>query len=82
MSDTPPDQKEAGDTPEGPKNPWVSWLVGLILTPVLYVLSVGPAVWLVDKGCLPDQVMFVYGLFDFLPYPFQSVISEYLKWWS
>jgi hypothetical protein len=83
MSDTAPNQKEAGDAPEGTRNSRVGWLVWAVLLPVLsYVLSVGPVVWLVDRGYLPARVMFAYELFDYLPYSLQSLISQYLRWWS
>ena len=82
MNDTPPYRDDASAAPEDGRNPWVSRLAWLVLAPVLYVLSVGPVVCLVEKGYLPEQVMFIYALFDYLPEALQSLLSQYLKWWS
>jgi hypothetical protein len=43
---------------------WLS--VALLLLPLAYVLSLGPAVWLNDRGYLPDWVGVVYGPIDWL----------------
>ena len=81
MSDTPPDQKEAGDAPAGPRHPWLSQLFWFILTPVLYVLSLGPVAWLCEKNYLPDAVGYIYAPVWLLPEPIASVILSYMEWW-
>lgn len=81
MSDTPPDRKETGDVPEGPKNPWVRWFVWVILVPVLYVLSFGPVVWVVNRGYLPREAVVIYTPLSYLPDAIWSPIERYLDWW-
>ena len=81
MSDTPPDQKEAGDAPAGPRNPWVGWIVWAILVPVLYVLSVGPVQWLVLKEYLPGEAAYIYLPLQYLPDSAVEAIKRYVVWW-
>ena len=81
MSDTPPDRKEADDAPEGPRNPWVGWLTWLLLTPVLYVLSAGPVVWLVERDYLPEWPIMIYTPLGYLPHSATEAITRYAKWW-
>ncbi|NBR85075.1 MAG: hypothetical protein EBT61_06140 [Verrucomicrobia bacterium] len=81
MSDTPPDRKEAGDAPEGPRNPWVTYLVWAILVPVLYVLSIGPVVGLIARDYLPEEVAYIYLPLEILPESLYEPIRPYLEWW-
>ena len=81
MSDTPPDRKEAGDAPEGRRNPWMSWLVWLILAPVLYVLSAGPAARLHREGMWREPIEAVYLPLSYLPEPIDEALEEYIRWW-
>lgn len=65
MSDTPPDQKEAGDAPEAPCNVTGRFIMWMSLALGLYVLSVKPVVWLVGSHALPAEAIFIYGPFIF-----------------
>ena len=60
-------------------------IVVLAITPLLYVLSVGPAAWLMMSGYLPQEwYMRIYGPLSWLAvyYPkFESAISLYLRMW-
>ena len=60
MSDTPPDRKEEGDAPEAPKNPHRRLIAWLVIAPVVYVLSLAPVCWLVERHYLPEQVYYLY----------------------
>lgn len=82
MSDTPPDRKEAGDAPAGPRNPWVGWLTWAVLTPVLYVLSVGPARWLHNHGIAQRAFQAIYSPLDKLPSSLKEPLLDYARWWS
>ena len=81
MSDTPPDRDEASAAPEGPRNPWVGWLVWAILVPVLYVLSAGPVQWLVLKEYIPGETAVIYLPLVCLPDSIGELIQRYLQWW-
>ena len=40
---------------------WVAIAAGgVLLLPVIYLLSIGPAVWLSDRGLVSDRVEFAY----------------------
>gem|GEM_PF-3258005 len=67
MSDTESARNDEGDAPAGPRNPWVSWVVRLVLAPVLYVLSGGPVSWLIRKHYLPDNI--------------RVLLLSYEQWW-
>lgn len=82
MSDTPPDQKEAGGAPEAARNPWVGWLVWVTLAPALYVLSAGPVWWLHKRGFLPKEAGLVYLPISELPDPVGSWVHDYYIWWT
>ena len=81
MSDTPPDRDQASAAPEGPRNPWVRWLLWAILVPVLYVLSYGPAVRLVGKRYLPEALLKIYQPLLDLPDALAEPIFHYAEWW-
>jgi hypothetical protein len=80
MSDTPPDQKEAGDKPAGPRSAWVSCFMILLLLPVLYVLSIGPVYWLVDMDYISSNVYVIYRPLHYLPDTITYPIDYYLNW--
>lgn len=82
MSEMPPERKEEGDAPDGPRNLRMSWLMWLILVPVLYVLSIGPANWLLHRGYLPGCVFQIYDPLDYLPDTITKPINSYLEWWT
>ena len=81
MGDTPPDRDEASAAPDGPRNPWVSWLTWLLLTPVLYVLSVGPAHLLWKKGIWKAELEAIYYPLRYLPDHILQLIDAYMKCW-
>lgn len=81
MSDTPPDRKEADDAPAAPRNPWVGWLAWVILMPVLYVLSLGPANWLHKQGVWQKPLEAIYSPLEYLPNSFLEPIGPYIEWW-
>ena len=81
MNDSPPDRDEASAAPEGGRNPWVRWLVWLILAPVLYVLSIGPVQWLILKEYVPEEVAYIYLPLLALPASLHGAIARYLEWW-
>lgn len=82
MSDTPPDQKEAGGAPAGPKNPWVGWLMWAILLPVLYLLSTGPMWRLYTAGYIAEEAYHVYALpLRLLGEDFTLKLLPYVQWW-
>ena len=82
MSDTPPDRKEEADAPEGPRNPWVGYLVWAILVPVLYVLSYAPVRDLVAKGYIPENIMHIYDPLNYLPGTLTEPFMQYIRWWQ
>jgi hypothetical protein len=59
-------------------------LVVALILPVAYVLSIGPAYWLMGHGYLPDEAEALYAplalVASFYP-PFGALISEYVKLW-
>lgn len=81
MSDTPPDRDEASAAPNAPRNPWVSWLVWLCLAPVLYVLSSGSVIWLVENHYLPKAATTIYAPFEILSDDLRGRLQEDLHWW-
>ena len=82
MSDTPPDRKEEAGAPDGPRNPWVRFIMWGMVAIVVYVLSLGPAAWLTTRGfisyegyallCLPAH---------FLLGGFSATLVGYVNWW-
>ena len=83
MSDPKSERKEEADAPAGPRNPWVGWLVWAILAPVLYVLSVGPAYWLCQKGYVGwDAGVVVYLPLSYFPEHSQDLLRQYMEWWT
>lgn len=81
MSDPQPDPEKQGNAPEGPRNPWVGWLMWLILAAVLYVLSIGPASWLLMKGLWPTFLNNIYAPFSYLPDYILELVKRYAEWW-
>ena len=55
-------------------------LIGMLLLPIAYVLSIGPAVWLYDRGWLPDAVIVVYWPIEAL-HNYSSICREALDWY-
>jgi len=81
MSDTPPDQKEAGDAPEGSGKHYVTYLVLAVLVAVLYVASIGPVCWLVEKHYLPEEVTAIYAPHVYLSEEHQRLLGKHVDWW-
>lgn len=81
MSDAQPDREKTSAAEEASRSPWVSWIVWLILAPGMYLLSVGPVVWLVSKGYLSESVGAVYAPVSYLPESFVELWSRYAAWW-
>jgi hypothetical protein len=83
MSDTQPDRKEAGNAPEGPRNPIMRFIAWGVLAVVLYVLSTGPMWWLHRSGYIGRGVISGF-LFPerFLSDPVRRVLMEYTSWWE
>ena len=82
MRDAPPDRKEAGDAPTGPRNPWVVWPVCTTLVSALYVLSTGPVIWLFERHYLPEEVTTIYLPLALLPNGVECFIWRYIEWWN
>ncbi|NBR85076.1 MAG: hypothetical protein EBT61_06145 [Verrucomicrobia bacterium] len=81
MSDTPPDRKEEAGAPEGPRNPWVGWLLCVTFALGLYVFSVGPVQWLILHGYLTEEAAIIWLPLQFLPDSAVEAIIRYLEWW-
>lgn len=81
MNETSSDRKEAGGALAGPRNPWMTWLVWAILAPVLYVLSIGPVVWLTSRGYFQGIFAYLYAPLSLLPHDIRELIARYIEWW-
>jgi hypothetical protein len=64
-------------------------IIGMILAPVLYVLSIGPALWLLWGGPYDarEQVFgIVYApvvlLANYGPSPITDWLTVYINWWT
>jgi len=61
-------------------------VAALVITPVLYILSVGPAVWLFVHGYLPEAALVVYQpvnwMHDVSPELVQGALERYVEWWG
>jgi hypothetical protein len=63
------------------RSPLMVWLIaGAVLSPFVYVLSTGLAVWLIYQGCLPDEALNVYLPLWFLAENCKP-ISEAFDWY-
>ena len=82
MSAAPTDRDEKDDAPEPSRNPWVTWMVWLVVAPLLYVLSIGPMVWLVEKHHLPEEAFVIYQPLVYLPIDMRRLIGGYAEWWA
>jgi hypothetical protein len=71
---------------ERPRNSgWIVVGIVLVALPPLYLLSVGPAVWLHDRGWISDGVATVYVPLEWLAErspTFGGVIEQYVDFWS
>jgi hypothetical protein len=81
LSNPPPDREEASDAKDALRTSWVNWLVGLVVAPVLYVLSIGPANWLGQYGYLPGWALSIYAPLDYLPPSVTTIIDVYMDMW-
>lgn len=66
----------------GEKSPWGVWMVTLLLlSPVIYVLSIGPDVALVEHGMLPKEpVVALYEPINWLHD--NTLLEEPLEWYA
>ena len=82
MSAAPTDRDEKDDAPEPSSNPWVTWMVWLVVAPLLYVLSSGPMCWLVKNNHLPPKALLIYHPIDYLPSDIRHLCLRYGDWWT
>ena len=77
----------ADETQKGPRATWghiaaIILLIGLIV----YPLSIGPVIWLDEKGGVPDQVWTAYRSIVWLavhgPEPVRQIVWDYGCWWT
>jgi hypothetical protein len=65
---------------------WAVLAVGLVVVPILYVLSSGPAIWLGHKGVLPVEfILVVYSPIDWAcdsSESFKRALEWYIDLWS
>jgi hypothetical protein len=68
------------------KSGWtVGIVVALVLLPLLYAPSVGPAVWLHQRGLIPDAMSYVYSPLEWAAHKsphFESVLIWYVTLWE
>jgi hypothetical protein len=63
---------------------WASVAVALLL---VYVLSIGPAIWFSDRGMIQKSVVAsvhapIYWVYERAPVPIQSVMDWYVALWK
>ena len=81
MGGAPNDRDEKDDAPEPSRNPWVTWMVWLVVATVLYLLSTGPMHWLVKNHYLTEKEMVIYQPLNYLPSNFKPLFDTYYDWW-
>ena len=81
MGGAPNDRDEKDDAPEPSRNPWVTWMVWLVLAPLLYVLSIGPMAFLANKHLTTEWLMNIYLPLMLLPEPLARPLDHYVQWW-
>jgi hypothetical protein len=68
------------------KSGWtVAVIAFVVLMPILYVLSSGPAVWLYSKGLMGDGPFVVYKPLEMVGErspTFMAALCWYLNWWD
>jgi hypothetical protein len=69
-----------------PRGPFVGcFAAAILLAPIAYVLSVGPATWLHDRGYLPDSAGMIYmplaAIADVCK-PIDQFFEWYLAFWQ
>jgi hypothetical protein len=57
-----------------------SLIVAVVVLPILYVLSVGPAAWLHMNGYVGDGIQLVYGPLRYV-YENSAVAQQVLDWY-
>ena len=83
MSEPSANESESADSPSGSGRGSSLWWLVAVTTPVLYVLSIGPAAWLWKHGYLGEWIGMIYMPLDRLPVPtvFAELIREYVELW-
>jgi hypothetical protein len=75
------------DNEKRPRSSLAIWLSAVVvLSPILYLLSVGPAYWLMRQGYVSNAVDWIYAPIGLLGYffpPFQDAMDWYadLEMW-
>jgi hypothetical protein len=73
------------------RKPVWPWIVALLIgLPVLYELSIGPAVWLNNHGKIPHSCQSAFSIYviptnyvyDRSPKPVQRVLHQYVLLWT
>jgi hypothetical protein len=87
MNKPAPKPEEEWDDPYPKKKsmPWLNWLMGIFLVVVFYVLSIGPAIVLMDKRLLPKSVEIIYVplvRFCLQCPPAERVVQWYIDLWD
>ena len=83
MSHNPSERDDDSPTPGGAGNPWLRFLAGAMLALVLYVLSIGPAWWLVCHGYLSiDKTVPIYFPLGYLPPDLINMLAVYVNLWA
>jgi len=63
----------------------VALISGILLLPVVYVLSIGPVVWLVYHAGVPKSVLVIYFPLRLVCEHSETVaawLSRYARWWG
>ena len=83
MSHNPSERDDDSPTPGGAGNPWLRFLAGAMLALVLYVLSIGPAWWMVRHNYLSKETFVsIYYPFQFLPPDLMRMVLGYVDLWA
>jgi hypothetical protein len=65
---------------------WATVTIAVLLVPILYVLSIGPANWLIIRGVVGSEPLaVVYAPIDWMANrsePFTEAVMWYLDWWN
>jgi hypothetical protein len=65
---------------------WLTWAWIAVALLLVYVLSIGPAIWFSDRGMIPKPVVLsihapVYWVYERAPVPIQSGMDWYVGLW-
>ncbi len=83
MSHTPPERDDDSSAPGGSGNSYVRLIMSAVLAFVLYVLSIGPAWWLLNHDQDSRKTFnLVYLPFDYLPPGLLGPVQAYMELWA